>query len=98
MPLSDSQLRFLKPKEKPYKVSDFEGLRILVKPNGSKLWQFKYRMHGKERLLSIGQYPEVSLAKARKAKELARVQVADGIDPSKARSQGAVTGRTRQYI
>ncbi|SEL37634.1 Arm DNA-binding domain-containing protein [Pacificibacter marinus] len=60
MPLSDSQLRFLKPKDKPYKVSDFEGLFVLIKPNGSKLWQFKYRINGKERLLSIGQYPDVS--------------------------------------
>ncbi|MGO4916549.1 N-6 DNA methylase [Pseudogemmobacter sp. W21_MBD1_M6] len=67
MPLSDIQVRNLKPREKAYKVSDFEGLFVLVKPNGSKLWQFKYRMDGKERLLSIGVYPDVGLAQARKA-------------------------------
>ncbi|MBU2868668.1 tyrosine-type recombinase/integrase [Pacificibacter marinus] len=93
MPLSDSQLRFLKPKDKPYKVSDFEGLFVLVKPNGSKLWQFKYRINGIERLLSIGQYPDVSLAKARKAKEVARSQVAEGIDPSEAKQEAKALAR-----
>ena len=87
MPLSDIQVRNLKPREKAYKVSDFEGLFVLVKTNGSKLWQFKYRMDGKERLLSIGVYPEVSLAQARKAKEGARSSVAEGIDPSEAKQE-----------
>lgn len=85
MPLSDAKIRSLKSREKAYKVSDFEGLYVLVKPSGSKLWQFKYRMFGKERLLSIGIYPEVSLAQARKAKESARTLVAGGIDPSEAK-------------
>ena len=87
MPLSDIQIRNLKPREKAYKVSDFEGLFVLVKPNGSKLWQFKYRMFGKERLLSIGIYPEVSLAQARKAKDAARADVAAGVDPSEAKQE-----------
>ena len=56
-----------------------------MKPNGSKLWQFKYRLYGKERLLSIGVYPDVSLSQARKAKEDARAKVAAGIDPSEAK-------------
>ena len=85
MPLSDIQVRNLKPRDKAYKVSDFEGLFVLVKTNGSKLWQFKYRMYGKERLLSIGIYPDVSLAQARKAKEAARAKVAADIDPSDAK-------------
>jgi len=85
MPLSDIQVRNLKPRDKAYKVTDFEGLHVLVKANGSRLWQFKYRMFGKERLLSIGVYPEVSLAQARKAKEDARAKVAAGIDPSEAK-------------
>ncbi len=53
-----------------------------MKVNGSKLWQFKYRMDGKERLYSIGVYPAVSLAQARNAKEAARSNVVAGIDPS----------------
>jgi hypothetical protein len=87
MPLSDIQIRNLKPREKSYKVSDFEGLFVLVKVNGSRLFQFKYRMEGKERLYSIGVYPEVSLAQARKAKEAARANVAAGIDPSEAKQE-----------
>lgn len=85
MPLSDIQVRNLKPREKAYKVSDFEGLFVLVKPNGSKLWQMKYRLYGKERLFSIGVYPDVTLAQARKAKEEARAKIAAEIDPSEAK-------------
>jgi len=87
MPLSDIQIRNIKPKEKAYKVSDFEGLFVLVKPNGSKLWQLKYRIDGKERLFSIGVYPDVSLAQAHKAKEAARALVAAGEDPSEAKQE-----------
>lgn len=87
MPLSDTKIRNLKGKDKAYKVSDFEGLFVLVKPNGSRLWQFKYRLDGKEKLLSIGVYPDVSLAQARKAKEQARAMVAESIDPSEAKQE-----------
>lgn len=87
MPLSDAAVRNLKPKEKPFKVSDFDGLFVLVKPNGSRLWQFKYRLGGKEKLLSIGPYPETSLAEARSKRDAARAMVAKGIDPSEAKQE-----------
>ena len=57
MPLTDATIRNLKPRDKPYKVSDFEGLFILVKQKGSRLWHQKYRIDGKEKLLAIGSYP-----------------------------------------
>jgi len=57
MPLTDATLRNPKPRHKPYKVSDFEGLFILVKQKGSRLWHQKYRIDGKEKLLAIGSYP-----------------------------------------
>ena len=63
MPLSDVQIRNLKIKEKPYKVGDFGGLFVLVKTSGAKSWRFKYRIDGKEKLLVIGDYPAVTLAK-----------------------------------
>ncbi|RKE94179.1 uncharacterized protein DUF4102 [Sulfitobacter guttiformis] len=85
MPLSDIQVRNLKPRDKAYKVSDFEGLFALIKVNGSKLWQFKYSIFGKERLLSIDVCPEVSLAQARKAKEDARAKVAADVVSSEAK-------------
>ncbi len=103
MPLSDIKIRSLKPRDKAYKVSDFEGLFVLVKPNGSKLWQFKYRLLGKERLLSIGAYPDVSLAQARKIKEDARALVTAGDDPSEAkqveqRTKREVAGQTFEKV
>jgi integrase len=87
MPLTDTAIRNLKPREKPYKVSDFDGLFVLVKPSGSRLWQFKYRIGGKEKLLSIGPYPETSLAQARAKRDAARSMVANGVDPSEAKQE-----------
>ena len=85
MPLSDVRIRNLKPREKPYKVSDFEGLYLLVTPAGSKLWNVKYRLYGKEKKLSLGAYPAISLAQARMLKEEARAKIAQGTDPSEAK-------------
>lgn len=96
MPLSDVQIRNLKPKEKQYKISDFEGLYVLVKPSGSKLWQMKYRYFGKERLLSLGAYPAVSLAQARKLKDDARALLAQDIDPSEAKQEAKRAKRDAQ--
>ena len=75
MPLTDATIRNLKPRDKPYKVSEFEGLFLLVKPTGLRLWHQKYRIDGKEKLLAIGSYPEVSLAQARQARDAARALV-----------------------
>ena len=68
MPLNDAKLRTLKPESKPRKVSDFEGLFVLVNPNGSRLWRLAYRFAGKQKVLALGAYPEMSLRDARKAK------------------------------
>lgn len=73
-----------KPKEKPYKpykLADGRGLYLLVNPNGSKLWKLKYRFAGIEKKLSLGAYPEVSLAAARDAREEARKQLSNNIGP-----------------
>ena len=85
MPLTDAAIRALKPKDKPYKVADFEGLYLTIKPTGSKLWHFKYRVDGKEKLLSNGIYPDVTLAQARAKKDEARALLANGHDPSEAK-------------
>ena len=87
MTLSDVKIRNLKPKPKTYKVADFDGLFIAVTPTGSKLWRFKYRLDGKEKLLSIGMYPAISLAQARHARDAAREAVAVGDDPSEAKQE-----------
>jgi integrase len=85
MPLTDTTIRNAKPREKKYKIYDTGGLFMIIAPAGGKWWRLKYRFEGKEKQLSLGVYPEVSLAKARERRDKARVQVADGIDPSQAR-------------
>src|SRR5690348_2237857 len=85
MALTDLKLRALKGKKKPYKISDSEGLHVLVPPNGSRLWRFSYRSAGKQRTLVLGQYPAVTLLEARRARDEAKRTLAKGIDPSSAR-------------
>ena len=81
MPLSDVQIRGLKPSEKPFKVSDSGGLFVLVSPNGSKLWRLAYRYQGKQKLLALGAYPAISLRDARKARDDAKELLESGEDP-----------------
>lgn len=82
MALSDTAIRNLKVPSKPTKISDDRGLFLLLTPSGGKLWRFKYRFDRKEKLLALGRYPDVSLAKARERREDARRLLADGIDPN----------------
>ncbi|GGC41357.1 integrase [Novosphingobium marinum] len=82
MPLTETRLRALKAKDKPYKVADQRGLYVEVTPAGSKLWRFRYRIGKIEKKLSIGSYPEVSLKQARDATYEARQAVASGGDPA----------------
>jgi hypothetical protein len=67
MPMTDAKIRALKAKNRPYKVSDGEGLHVLIQTNGSKLWRLSFRHLQKQRTLAIGKYPEVSLLDARRA-------------------------------
>lgn len=82
MSLTDTKVRSAKPREKNYKITDEKGLFLLVSPNNSKYWRFKYRFNGKEKLLALGVYPDVSLADARAKRDEARKQLANDIDPS----------------
>lgn len=85
MKLTATAVRNTKPGPKPLKLFDGGGLFLLVNPNGSRWWRLKYRFDGKEKLLSLGVYPEISLADARERRDEARKQIAAGIDPSVAR-------------
>jgi integrase len=85
--LTDLQIRRKKPAPKSYKLVDGKGLYLLVHPNGSKYWRLKYRIAGRERLLAIGVYDEVSLIEARKARDAARTLVSEGRDPVIERKQ-----------
>jgi integrase len=81
MALTDTAIRGTKPGEKPFKLYDREGLFLLVNPGGSKLWRWRYRFTGKEKLMALGEYPLVTLGQARELHMAARKTLAAGIDP-----------------
>ncbi len=81
-PLTDTKIKTAKAKEKDYKLSDGGGLFLLITTRGSKLWRLKYRFDGKEKLLSLGKYPEITLTKARELRDQNKKLLADGVNPS----------------
>lgn len=81
MPLTDTAVRNAKPGEKPVKLYDERGLFIIITPAGGKWWRFRYSFGGKEKLLSLGVYPDVSLKEAREKRDEARKLIAQGADP-----------------
>ena len=85
MALTDTAVRNAKPGDKPVKMFDASGLYLAVQPSGSKLWRLKYRFGGREKLLSLGAYPETTLRNAREQRDDARKLLASGINPSQAR-------------
>lgn len=85
MALTEIEIRAAKAVDKPVKLFDGGGLFLLVNPNGSRWWRFKYRYDGKERGISLGVYPDVSLKRARTGRDEARRLLVDGIDPSSRR-------------
>ena len=87
MPLTDRQIKNAKPADKAYKLADGGGLYLQVTPAGGKLWRLKYRVGDKEKLLSIGKYPLISLLEAWEAVESARRLLAAGQDPGEAKKQ-----------
>jgi len=91
-PLTDTKVRTTKPTEKPQKLFDGGGLFLLVTPTGGRLWRFKYRFGGSEKLLSIGTYPETSLAEARQRRDQASALLAKGIDPSETKKAQKAAG------
>lgn len=88
MALTNTAIQNAKPAEKPYKLYDTDGLFMQITPAGGKWWRFKYRFEGKEKLLSLGTYPDVSLKQARDKRDDARKLIAnDQIDPSEKRQK-----------
>lgn len=91
--LTDVKVRMAKPDQKQVKLFDGNGLFILITPSGGKCWRLKYRFAGKEKLLALGTYPEVSLSEAREKRAAARKQLSAGIDPGAVRKAQKMTGR-----
>ena len=82
MPLTDTAIRNAKARAKPFRLADARGLYLEMAPAGGKWWRLKYRFGGKEKRLSLGVYPDVSLGMARERRDSARKLLADGVDPS----------------
>ena len=93
MALTDVRCRTVKPGTKPQKLSDGEGLFLLVQPNGSKLWRLAYRFLGKQKALALGSYPRVTLGEARRKRDEAKRLLADGIDPGAERKRQKLTAK-----
>lgn len=98
MPLTDTRLRALKPKDKPYKVTDERGLYVEVTPTGGKLWRFRYRIGGAQKKLCIGSYPDISLKQARDAAYEARRAVASGGDPAFEKRKRKIRAERRDHV
>lgn len=87
MKLTNVKCNTAQPKEKQYKLSDGGNLFLLVKPNGSKLWRYRYHHSNKEKLLSIGSYPLITLAEARDERDKAKKLLLNDIDPMEAKKE-----------
>lgn len=94
MPLTDAKVRNTKPTNKPQKLADGQGLYLEVRPSGSKLWRYRYRIAGKENVFAIGEYPTISLAGARTEHDKARALVKQGLHPSHHRQAERLVNRT----
>ncbi|AOR59618.1 Arm DNA-binding domain-containing protein [Pectobacterium parmentieri] len=95
MPLTDVKVRSAKPEDKAYKLTDGEGMHLMVHPNGSKYWRLQYRFAGKQKTLALGVYPEITLSEARQRRDEAKRQIATGTDPSE---QKKVDKQLRQTL
>lgn len=96
--LTDLAVKNARARDRAYKKGDGRGLCLLVQPNGAKWWRFRYRWAGKEQMLSLGTYPDTSLADARKEREKARQDLANDINPADARRTASAPERTFEAV
>lgn len=95
--LSDSKIRTAKPKAKDYKLSDAGGLYLLIRPTGSRTWRLKYRFAKKEKTLTIGEYPIISLKDARDKRDWAKGHLIEGSDPSVVQRQERAANSSSEH-
>src|SRR5262245_50790300 len=93
MTITDTAVRAARPHDNEYKLADGGGLYLLVTPSGGKLWRLKYRIHGIEKKLSLGRYPDMRLGQARKLRDAAREAIAKGDDPAAAKRRQRVAAK-----
>ncbi|MEO8315739.1 MAG: integrase arm-type DNA-binding domain-containing protein [Pseudomonadota bacterium] len=90
--LTETTIKAVRPQERPYKLTDERGLMLLVNPNGSRWWRLRFRYQGREQMLSLGVYPDVSLKRAREKRDEARSLLADGVNPAAKRTAERAAG------
>jgi hypothetical protein len=95
MALTDVAIRKAKPEQRPLKIVDGGGLYLLLNPNGSRWWRLDYRFAGKRKTLSMGVYPQVTLAEARERRDEARKLLTNGVDPGVARKARKTADKDR---
>ena len=93
--LSELRISKAKPKANAYKLADGDGMYLEITPAGGKWWRLKYRVDGKEKRISLGVYPDVTLKMARERREEARRKLADGIDPSAVKKAAKATSKAK---
>jgi hypothetical protein len=93
MPLTEIKIKNTKPADKQYKLTDSEGMYLLIHPNGGKYWRLKYQFNGKEKTLAFGTYPDISLSEAREKRREAKKQLQQGLDPSHEKKLKKLTQR-----
>lgn len=91
--LTHTAVEAAKPKDKAYKLSDGNGLYLLIETGGSKLWRFRYQFDRKEKMLSLGSFPAVTIAQARMKRDEAKAVLASGVDPARKREQDRITAQ-----
>jgi integrase len=96
MSLSDAKVRKAVPREKPYKLFDERGLYLIVQPEGGRWWRLRFKLEGREKTLSLGTYPEVSLAEARRRRDRERAKLLDGRDPAAERRERKAARRAEE--
>lgn len=95
--MSAAAVQKAKPGARDYRIADGGGLSLLIRPNGSRLWQFRYRFGGRQQIMGLGQFPEVGLASARELHRKARALVAEGTNPLAAKKQQAQQEETGEF-
>lgn len=98
MSLTDSKIRVTKPSATPFKLTDSQGLYLLINPGGSRLWYLKYRFNGKESRIALGPYPQVSLSDARQQREGIRKLLAQKINPAQQRTDERIAHSPDKYF
>ncbi len=98
MPLTDTKVKTAKPKDKPYKLTDGRGMYLLVNPTGSKYWQYRFRIKGKQGTYQIGTYPDTTLKKARDELQLARDKVLQGVNPKEIKQERKASTEKEEHL